>query len=76
MQYLTFNDKTITCIFSYVNDEYFSIKLRHLKIKHITVETVSGEDLQWGGGFQWFLVPLQIFRGGGVCNEGRSAIYM
>ena len=29
MQYLTFNEKTI--IFSYVNDEYLSIKLRHLR---------------------------------------------
>ena len=28
MQYLTFNDKTI--IFSYINDGYFSIKLRQL----------------------------------------------
>ena len=49
MHYLTFNDKT--SIFSYVNDRYFSIKLRQLiwiyKDKTYIGWNGIGEGLQW-----------------------------
>ena len=67
MQYLTFNDKAI--IFSYVNEEYFCIKLREyefIKIKPITVEIVSGEDLQWGKVCNGFFSTIADLPGEGL----------
>ena len=72
MQYLTFNDKT--SIFSYVNDRYFSIKLRQLiwiyKDKPYNDWNGIGGRSAMGEGLQWFFNTIADLPGGGgkVCN--------
>ena len=67
MQYLTFNDKT--SIFSYVNDGYFSIKLRQLiwiyKDKTYNGWNGIGGRSAIGEGLQWFFNTIADFPEGG-----------